>query len=191
MNADEDLGQQLERIAVAAIAWAAAEETIVAVIPAEPDPGRLVFLVAFETLGSPDPPRTWIALDSAAQPVAEWSVVRDAVSIAAMCEAAEEVAGGGNLDELRSQLVGVRLIENPPGIDEALEAVGALERALGRPPRIASPGYLDGVGMAVRGLEQALGQSGVSPFTEAMKQTPGAIEALTREVEAGLKTRRP
>ena len=137
MNAGEDLGQQLERIAVAALAWAAAEETIVAVIPAEPDPGRLVFLVAFETLGSPDPPRTWIALDSAAQPVAEWAAVRDAVSIAAMCEAAEEVAGGGNLDELRSQLVGVRLIENPPGIDEAIEAVGALERALGRPPRIA------------------------------------------------------
>lgn len=191
MNADEDLGQQLERIAAAALAWAAAEETIVAVIPAEPDPGLLVFLVAFETLGAADPPRTWIALDGGAQPVAEWPIVRDAVSIAAMCEVAEEVAGGGNLDELRSQLVGVRLIENPPGIDEALAAVAALERALGRPPRIASPGYLDGVGMAVRGLERALGQSGASPFAEAMKQTPGAIEALTREVEAGLKTRRP
>lgn len=191
MDADEDLGQQLERVAAAALAWAAAEETIVAVIPAEPHPGRLVFLIAFETLGAPDAPRTWIALDGGAQAVADWPTIRDAISIAAMCEVAEEVAGGGNLDELRSQLVGVRLIEDPPGIDEALEAVGVLERALGRPPRIASPGYLDGVGMAVRELERALGQSGESPFTEAMKQTPAAIEALTRDVEAGLKTHPP
>jgi hypothetical protein len=111
------------------------------------------------------------------------------VSIAALCEVAEEMAGGGDLDELRSQLVGLRLVENPPGIDEAIDAINELERALGRPPRYASPGYLDAVGMAVRGLELALGNGGASPFTEAMKQAPGAIEALTREVETGLKTR--
>ena len=35
-------------------------------------------------------------------------------------DALEEMAGGGDLDELRSQLVGVQLVENPPGIDEAL-----------------------------------------------------------------------
>lgn len=191
MKLAEDLEQQLERVAAAALAWAAEDETIVAVIPSEPDPGLLVFLVAFETLGAPDAPRTWVALDSAGQPVAEWPTIRDAVSIAAMCEVAEEVAGSGDLDELRSQLVGLRLIENPPGIDEALEAVGALERALGRPPRVASPGYLDAVGSAVRALEQALGEPGQSPFTEALKQAPSAVEALTREVETGLKTRVP
>lgn len=191
MGPEEDLGQQLERIAAAALVWAAEEETIVAVIPSEPDPGLRVFLVAFETLGAPDVPRTWVALDRDAQPVAAWPTVRDAVSIAAMCEVAEEVAGGGDLDELRSQLVGLRLIENPPGIDDALAAVGALERALGRPPRVASPGYLDAVGIAVRALEQALGDMGQSPFTEALKQAPSAIEALSREVETGLKTRRP
>ena len=189
MGVAEDLGQQLERVAGAALAWAAEEETIVAVIPAEPGPGLLVFLIAFETLGSPEVPRTWVALDRDAQRVAAWSTVREAVSIAAMCEVAEEVAGGGDLDELRSQLVGLRLIENPPGIDEALVAVGVLECALGRPPRVASPAYLDAVGIAVRGLERALGELGQSPFIEAMKQAPTAIEALTREVEAGLKTR--
>ena len=191
MGVAEDLGQQLERVAAAALAWAAAEETIVAVIPAEPDPGLLVFLIAFETLGAPDTPRTWVALDRDAQPLASWPTVRDAVSIAALCEVAEEVAGGGDLDELRSQLVGLRLIENPPGIDEALAALGQLERALGRPPRVASPRYLDGVGSAVHSLERALGELGQSPFSEAMKQAPGAIEALTREVEAGLKHRLP
>lgn len=191
MAREEDLGQQLERVAAAALAWAAPDETIVAVIPSEPDPGLLVFLVAFETLGAPDTPRTWVALDGDAQPVVAWSTVRGAVAIAAMCEVAEEVGGGGDLDEFRSQLVGLRLIENPPGIDEALAAIGELERALGRSPRIASPGYLDGVGTAVRSLERALGEQGQSPFTEAMKQAPSAIEALTREVEAGLKTRLP
>lgn len=180
------LEQDLDRVAAAAATWAAPGEAVVAVIPSEPDPGALVFLVAFEG----GERRTWAALDREGSAVVHWPTIRDAVSIAVMCEVAEEMAGGGDLDDLRSKLVGLRLVENPPGIDEALAAVDALERALNRPPRIASPGYLDGVGMAVRGLERALGDGGSSPFTEAMKQAPGAIESLTREVEADLKTGR-
>ena len=185
------LQQDLERVAAAAAGWAAPGEQIVAVIPAEPSPGRPVFLVAFEAAAGEGAPRAWVALDAAGEPVAHWPTIRDAVSIAAMCEVAEEMAGGGDLDQLRSQLVGVRLVENPPGIDEALAAVDELERALGRPPRFASPAYLDAVGGAVRGLERALGETGASPFAEAMKQAPGAIDALTLEVQAGLRTTRP
>lgn len=186
------LGDDLERIAAAALPWAAPGESIVAVIPAEPDPGQLVFLVAFEgaTATDGDPIRTWVALDGAGRAIEAWPTIRDAISISALCEVAEEVAGGGDLDELRARLVGLRLTDNPPGIDEALEAVGVLERALGRPPRLASPAYLDAIGTATRGLERALGDSGSSPFTEAMKQAPGAVELLTREIELGLKTRR-
>lgn len=182
------LEEDLERVAAAAAAWAAPGERVVAVIPAEPGSGSLVFLVAFA--GDGEAARTWVALDAAGDVVASWPTVRDAVSIAVMCEVAEEMAGGGDLDDLRSKLVGLRLVENPPGIDEAIEAIDVLERALGRPPRVASPGYLDTVGAAVRGLELALGETGSSPFTVAMKQAPAAIEALTREVELGLKTRR-
>ena len=47
------------------------------------------------------------------------ATVKDAVSIAALCEIAEESAVGGDLDELLSQLVALRLTENPEGIDEA------------------------------------------------------------------------
>ena len=195
------LEQDLERAATAAATWAQPGESVVAVIAAEPDPGLVVFLVALAAAAAgaaadaaepagEEPARAWVALDGAGQPIASWPTVRDAISIAAMCEVAEEMAGGGDLDDLRSQLVGLRLVENPPGIDEAIAAVDALERALGRPPRIASPGYLDRVGSAVRELELALGTSGSSPFAEAMKSAPGAIEALTREVEAGLRTRR-
>lgn len=182
------LEQDLEQVAAAAAAWAAPGETVVAVIPAEPDPGRAVFLVAF---AAGEDARSWLALHATGQPVLDWPLVRDAVSIAVLCEVAEEMAGGGDLDDLRSKLVGLRLVENPPGIDEALAAVDALERALGRPPRLATPAYLDAVGGAVRGLERALGETGASPFAEAMKTAPGAIEALTLEVQSGLKTRRP
>lgn len=183
------LEQDLERIAAAAATWAAPGEAVAAVIPTEPAPGSPVFLVAFAAAG--EERRSWIALDHGGTAIDSWPRIRDAVSIAALCEVAEEMAGGGDLDDLRSQLVGLRLVENPPGIDEAIAAVNALEQALGRPPRYASPTYLDAVGMAVRALELALGDGTSSPFTEAMKQAPGAIEALTREVETGLKTRTP
>lgn len=183
------LEQDLDRVAVAAAAWAGPAEALVAVIPAEPDPEQTLFLVAFAAPGAAA--RSWVALDAQGQAVTHWPTIRDAISIAALCEVAEEMAGGGDLDDLRSKLVGVRLVENPPGIDEAIAAVDALEQALGRPPRVASPRYLDTVGAAVRGLERALGEAGSSPFTEAMKQAPGAIDSLTREVEAGLKTRQP
>ena len=61
-------------------------------------------------------------LDARGRVVEDRALVRDAVSIVTMCELAEEAAGGGDLDELRSRLVALRLTENPPGIDEAEEA---------------------------------------------------------------------
>lgn len=195
------LDEDLDRIAGAARAWAEPGEQLAAVIPTEPAPGRRVYLVAFvgdeggagagAGAAAGEPARTWVALDDAGAPVEHWPSIREAVSIAALCELAEEMAGGGDLDDLRSKLVGLRVLESPPGIGEAIAALNALERALGRPPRLASPVYLDAVGGAVRGLERALGESGASPFAEAMKQAPGAIDALTLDVQAGLKTRRP
>jgi hypothetical protein len=103
-----------------------------------------------------------------------------------MCELAEESAGGGDLSELRARLLSLRLTENPSGIEEAEEAALALEAAVGSPPRIASAAHLDAVGAAARRLERALGE-GSSPFAEAMRFSMGAVEELTREVEARYK----
>jgi hypothetical protein len=66
-------------------------------------------------------------------------------------------------------------------------AVDELERAIGRPPRVASVEYLERVGVAVRGLEGALGEGPGSPFAAALKSAAGAIEQLTVDVEANYK----
>ena len=178
-----ELSEHLRTIADAAARFAALGECVDAVLVAEATPGERVYLCAFEG----EDGRTWLALDEDAQPVTSRNRVREAVSIAAMCELAEEQAGGGELEELRLQLATVRLTENPPGIDEAESAALELERRLGSTPRVATPRYLDEVGAATRRLERALGDSGNSPFAVAMQQALPAVEELAKEVESQYK----
>ncbi len=178
------LSEDLERAAAAAAPHARDDERVTGVLAAEPEAGVRVYLCAFER---PDGGRAWLGLDDAGQPVASRLLVRHAASIAALCEVAEETSGGGDLEDLRAQLLQLRLTENPPGLDEADEAALTLESVIGRPPRVASPHYLDAVGAATRRLEQALGAEGVSPFAEAMKQAIAAVEQLADEVERAYK----
>ena len=113
--------------------------------------------------------------------------MRAAVSIAVLCELAEESAGGGRLEELRAQLVSLRLTENPEGIEEAEEAALELERTIGAPPRLATPAHLDAIGAATRRLEHALGEVTGSPFGEAMKQAMAVVGELETDVLGGYK----
>ena len=76
------------------------------------------------------------------------------------------------------------MVEQPEGIEEAEEAALALERAVGAPPRVASPAYLDEVGAATIALERALGEMS-SPFSEAIRAGTGAVDAFVKEVERG------
>jgi len=108
--------------------------------------------------------------------------VRDTASIVAMCELTVDLAGGGDLEELRSQLAQVRMVEQPPGIEEAEAAALALERIIGAPPRVASPTYLDEVGTATLALERTLGNVN-SPFSEALRAGTGAVDEFVRDVE--------
>ena len=89
-------------------------------------------------------------LDDDGAAVTQRDDVRDTASIVAMCELAEDLAGGGDLEQLRAELARVRMVEQPPGIEEAEEAALALERVLGAPPRLATPAFLDDVGAATR-----------------------------------------
>ena len=179
------LDQELARIAAAAAAFASAGEEVAGVIAAEPAGGERLYVCAFR---APDDGTSWLVLDDAGAAVVERARVREAVSIAGLCEVAEEVAAGGDLDELLSRLVALRLTENPEGIDEAEAAVLALQGAVGAPPNVASPARLDAVGGATRRLEHALGNSSGSPFAEAMKQAIGTVEELRKDVEASYKT---
>ena len=88
----------------------------------------------------------------------EQRAVRDAASIAALCELAEEIAAGGDLDDLISQLVAVRLTEAPAGIEEAEEAARDLQRTIEPPPRLASPDYLDRIGDAAAATRARAGR---------------------------------
>lgn len=173
------LVEELEVIANAAAAYAASGERLTGVLAAEAGPGERLYLCSFEDGAGT---RSWLALDPEGAAVTDRAAVRDAASIAALCELAAEAAGGGDLEELRARLVALRLSENPPGIDEAEEAALELERAVGAEPRVATPAYLDAVGAATRRLERALGESVTSPFAEAMKYGIAAVEALAEEV---------
>jgi hypothetical protein len=173
------LGDDLERIAGVASAFG----EVTGVLAAEPASARRFYLVA---LGE-DEARRWVVLDAAGAPVERRDEVRETASIVAMCELAGDLAGGGQLADLREQLVQVRMVEQAPGIEAAEEAALALERVVGAPPRIASPTYLDEVGAATLALERALGEV-TSPFSEAIRGATGAIDAFVGEVERGYLT---
>ena len=85
MNLDRDL----RRIADAAVAYATAGEDVAGIVPTEPGNGLRLYVCAY---GNEDS-TTWLVLDATGVPVEERSLVHDAVSIAALCEVAEEAAG--------------------------------------------------------------------------------------------------
>ncbi len=155
--------------------------TVAAVLAVEPASAVRRYLCAFE---QGDGSRSWLAVDAHGEAVASRRDARDIVTVAALCELAEESAFPGDLDELRAQLVALRLTENPGGIDDAEEAALALQHVLGAPPQLASPSRLDAIGAAARRLELSLDPTAGSPFGNAMQAAQGVADELWGEVEA-------
>jgi hypothetical protein len=177
------LPEELERVA-RTVGDRLDGDRVVAVLAAEPSPGARRYVCAIE---SPAGARSWIAVDAEGSPIRSRREVRDTVSIAALCEIAEDAAGGGDLDELRSQLVALRLVEGQPGIEQAEAAALELQRTLGSPPQLATPARLDAIGAATRRLELALDPTVGSPFAAALRSAQETIEELVREVEASYR----
>jgi hypothetical protein len=176
------VAEDVERIAVAAAGFAEPGEELTGVLVAE-TLGRRVYLCAFESAGG----HAWLALGPDAQPLTEGRLVREAASLAALCEVAEESAGGGHLEELRARLAELRAADQPEGIEEAEGAAAALAETLQAEPRVASGAYLDAIGSASRRLERSLGEDGASPFAAAMQAALGSVEELASDVERNHK----
>ena len=85
MNLDSDL----RRIAEAAGRHAADGEEVSGIVPTEPASGIRLYVCAYGDAEA----KTWLVLDATAVPVGDRSLVHDAVSIAALCEVAEDAAG--------------------------------------------------------------------------------------------------
>jgi hypothetical protein len=176
------VAEDVERVAGAAAAFAGPGEQLSGVLVAE-TLGRRVYLCAFEAAEG----HSWLALDGDARPLTERRLVREAASLAALCEVAEESAGGGHLPELRARLAELRETDRPEGIEEAEAAASSLAETLQQEPRVASGAYLDAIGSASQRLEQALGESGASPFAAAMQAALGSVEELADAVERSYK----
>jgi len=141
------VADDVARIAAAAAAFAAPGEEVGGVLVAE-TLGRRLYLCAFDSAEG----RTWLALDDDAQPVVERRLVGEAASLSALCEVAEESAGGGDLPQLRARLAEIRETEAPQGIEEAEAAAESLAETLQPEPRVATSAYLDAIGSASRRL---------------------------------------
>ena len=163
--------------------YAASGEELAGVLAAEP-------AWAVGSTCAPTPAasgHTWLALDDAGEPITDRELIRQAASLLALCEVAEESAGGGELDELHSRLVALRLTENPPGIDEAEEAIVGLQQVLGSTPRVATAAWLDEVGAATRRLEETLGDVRPVSVRRGDEGASRAVEDFTTDVEANYK----
>jgi hypothetical protein len=173
------LDYDLRRIAEAAGALAGEGEEVSGILPTEPAGGIRLYVCAY---GNGEE-TSWLVLDATGVVVEDRVLVHDAVSIAALCEVAEEAAFPGDLDELRGQLVALRISEAPEGIEEAEQAARGLQHVLGAPPHLASPARLDAIGEAARRLERALDPTAPSPFTSAMRSAVAVADALWADVE--------
>lgn len=179
------LPDDLERIASSAAGHADGDGSALSgILATEPAAGTRIYVCAFETS---EGTRTWLALGGDGAPVASERSVRDAVSIAALCEVAEEAAFPGDLDELRAQLVALRITEGPDGVEEADAAARELQHVLGAPPHLASPARLDEIGQAARRLELALDPTAPSPFAAAMRSAVEVAEALWADVRGAYR----
>ena len=83
------LENDLRRIAETAVRFAADGEEVAGIVPAEPANGIRVYVCAYGNENA----TSWLVFDATAVPVQDLQLVRDAVSIAALCELAEEAAG--------------------------------------------------------------------------------------------------
>jgi hypothetical protein len=119
------LSEDVGRIAEAAARYAVPGEELAAVLPVEPASGERVYLCAFDLA---DGSQSWLALDDRGSPLTNRTLIRDAASIAALVEIAEESAAIPTGDEPR--LASPAYLDSLGAAGANGDVAGALQTAL-------------------------------------------------------------
>jgi hypothetical protein len=124
------LSDDVRRIAEAAAGYATPEETVTAVIAVEPASGERLYLCAYD---GPEGSQGWLVLDTSGAPVTQRQLIRDAASIAALVEIAEETLDSVDAEQPRlaspAYLDSLSVAENVAGaLQGALPAIDELTR---------------------------------------------------------------
>jgi hypothetical protein len=130
------LENDLRRIAEAAGRFASDGEEVAGIVPAEPASGIRVYVCAY----ADGKATSWLVFDATAVPVQDLQLVRDAVSIAALCELAEEAAGT-EPDEARVATPALLDELGATGGPEVAAAVGGTSEAVGELVADVERGY--------------------------------------------------
>jgi hypothetical protein len=115
------LENDVRKAAEQAAPFAAPGEHVSAVLAAEASPGARVYLCSFES----DTGRSWLALDAGGEPLTNRVVVREAVSLLALCEIAEEAA---EIEVVHPRLATPAYLDSigTPDVAASMHAVDAL-----------------------------------------------------------------
>ncbi len=116
------LADDVVRAAEAAAGFAEPGERVAAVLAAEPSDGTRVYVCSYEGAAGR---RTWLALDRNDDAMSSRSLVREAASLIALCEIAEEAAG---IEVVQPRLATPAYLDRigSPEVAASLQAVEAL-----------------------------------------------------------------
>jgi hypothetical protein len=146
----------LDRAIAVATGMAGEGEQLSAVIPAAPDPSRVVYLAAFER----DEDISYVLFDDAGEAVTDRREIGDAVTVIALSERAEEVSAATAAEDLQLAFGDVAEQLKPVDADAAAAAAAvalaaSATAATAAGPRAASPAYLDRLAQAAVGMGES------------------------------------
>jgi hypothetical protein len=118
-----EVDRDLRRIAEAAGRLAADGEEVTGIVPTEPASGLRLYVCAYRN----EEETSWLVLDATGVAVQERTLVQDAVSIAALCEVAEDAAG---IDPDTPRVASLALLDEL-GASGGAELAAALKDATG------------------------------------------------------------
>ena len=112
------LDQELRRIAEVAVTYCRDGEELAGIIPAEPAVGMRLYVCAYRDGAE----TSWLVLRADGSPVEDRSLVRDAVSIAALYELAEEATGSPDEEARVASPALLDALSGSPNVVEAIKA---------------------------------------------------------------------